>query len=1371
MGTDGDRLRDRIAGLTPEKRALLEKRLLERRGGSGQRTIPRRRSPGACPLSFAQQRLWFLAQLEPQSPFYNCPSVHRLTGPLNEGALRRALNAVVARHESLRTTFFSDAGTPKQRVAAQAALELPVVDLRREPAARRWETAWRLIEREAARPYDLSRDLMLRARLVRLEDEEDVLLTVTHHIATDGWSAQVFQRELSACYEAFSDGVEPALPELPVQYADFACWQREWLQGDVLEGQLSYWREQLREPLPVLELPADRRRPAVLTHSGARLQVALPGALLQSVQALSRREKATAFMCLLAAFNVLLHRLTGQDDIVVGSPIANRNHLELEGLIGFFANTLALRTDLSGDPTFLELLARVREVALAAYAHQDMPFERLVEELLPERDASRAPLVQAMFALQNRREAGLRLGGLEVRSMPIHTGTAKVDMILTLSDSPNGLLMSTEYSTDLFEEETIVRLGEHFGTLLEGIVADPDRRISRLPLMGEAERHGVVVGFNETQAPLPDGACIHGVFEEQARRRPEAVAATCGNDELTYGELDLRADRLAHRLRDCGVQRGVTVGLCMERSLEMLVGMVGILKAGGAYMPLDPEFPPERLSFMLADAQAPALVTAESLLGRLPSGGVRLICLDRHEPAAGASEPASSGSTPDDVCYVIYTSGSTGRPKGVAVPHRAVLRLVLNADYVELGPSDVVAQASTTTFDAATFEVWGPLLNGGRLVIADRDLLLSPRRFADLLRREGLTTLFLTTALFNQFALECPDAFSSLRALLFGGEAVDPLRVREVLRAGPPARLLHVYGPTETTTFASWHLVEAVPENARTVPIGRPIANTRIYLLDAGMQPVPVGFPGELYIAGAGVAAGYVNRPELTAERFLPDPFVQGAQERLYRTGDLGRWLPDGSIEFLGRLDDQVKIRGFRVEPGETEAVLSQHPAVRQAAVLARQDAPGEKRLVGYAVLRPGRHAAAEELLGFLRQKLPAYMVPSALEILDALPLNPHGKVDRAALPVPQARGREAAGEPVPPGDALEYGLRRTWQDVTGVWEIGVEDNFFRLGGHSLMAVRLLAEVEKRFGERLPLKVFFQRPTIRQMAETLRSKGWRGSSDWLVTLQAEGDRRPVFFVNTMNAWDLMDLAAALSSVRPSYGLHPLPCVKDGRFGLSMEELAARYVREVRGVQPEGPYLLVGLCMGGAVGFEMARQLRGQEQQVALLALLDAPPPGRALLPYGLRRLLRGPERFFADLMRYHVPELIRRNPLGQWRYVRQRLRNIARRRTEQAALSRRRRELPEPLRDYRAELEEANRRLLHDYRPRAAPVPIALFFPSGTGPRRRRQWQRQWERLTMCRAPASVCPGDHESMWREANAPSLGAELRALLEDAVGPEG
>jgi amino acid adenylation domain-containing protein len=1072
-------LADRLAKLTPAQRKLLElRRAQQQQSAAAPAAAPAAipaRGAGPAPLSFSQRRLWFLDRLEPGSAFYNLPSAMRLHGALDAPALERALGEIVRRHEALRTTFAEQAGEPVQVIAPAGGFTLPVEDLSGLDEADREAAVRRLAGEEAARPFDLSAGPLFRAALLRLGAEEHVLLVSMHHIVSDGWSMGVLFREFSALYAAYREGRESPLAELPVQYADFAVWQREQLAGEALDRQLSYWKERLADAPALLELPTDHPRPAVQTYRGATVPVELSAELLERLQAVGRSEGATLYMTLVGAFQVLLSKYSGSEDIVVGSPIAGRTRKEVEELIGLFVNTLVLRTDLSGDPSFREVLRRAREVTLGAYAHQDVPFEMLVAELQPERSLSHSPLFQVLFTLQNAGGQGGALPGLSVRGAGAEHVTAQFDLSLEVAATPQGLRGGLNYSTDLFDRGTAERMVGHLVRVLEQVATDADARLSRLELAGPEERAQVVVEWNRTERPFPRDASIHQLFQAQVRRTPDAAALVWGAQEVTYRELDARANGLAHHLAGLGVGPESRVGLRVERSVENVVATLAVLKAGGCCVPVDTSYPAERMALMLADSGVRVLLSD----GELDAPNLHVIRLDQVAQvlAAGPDHAPSASASAENLAYVFYTSGSTGRPKGVMMAHREVVQYAACLpDTMPIGPGDRVAQASNASFDAAVFEIWGALLNGATLVGIDRDVLLSAPLLGQALRAQGITHLYQTAALFNQHVREQVDVYAGLRQLVFGAEAVGTESVRRMLRDGKPARVLHEYGPTEATVWCTLEEVEEVEEGAPTVSIGRPIPNARGYVLDPAGKPLPVGVPGELCVGGDGVVRGYLGRPGLTAERFVPDPFAAEPGARMYRTGDRVRWRAEGKLEFMGRLDDQVKIRGFRIEPGEVEAAIVAYPGVDQARVMMREDQPGDKRLVAYVV----GSAEVDGLAAHLRQSLPEYMVPQAIVALDRLPLNANGKVDRKALPVPEYAAD--ADRYVAPRTPVEEVLAGIWAEVLRLERVGVEESFFEMGGHSLLATRVVSRLREVFGVEVPLRVLFEGPTVAELA-------------------------------------------------------------------------------------------------------------------------------------------------------------------------------------------------------------------------------------------------------------------------------------------------
>jgi amino acid adenylation domain-containing protein len=1075
-----------VAGLSPQERELFEL-LLRQRGIDvrGALILPRP-ADVAPPLSYAQQRLWFLDQLEPGDPSYNITTTARLNGPLDATRLEDCLNAVVQRHEALRTAFVADGGEARQIIAQEVRIDVARFDLTSAPEGEREEAALRLAAEDARRPFDLTRVPLLRVLLLKLRDTEHLLHLTIHHIVADAWSLGLLIGEVATLYGARAMGHPSELPDVPVQYADFAVWQRERLRGAAFEAQLDYWEKQLAGPVQPLELPTDHPRPAVTTHAGARLPITLSSALSEQVAALARRFEASLFMLLLAAFDALLYRYTGQRDIVVGTPTANRTRFETEKMIGLFINTLPLRVDISGDPTFAELLRRTRAVALDAYANQEVPFEQLIERLKIERQLGRTPLFQVMLTLQNVPAPPAAAQDLSLEVLDVPTGTSKFDLSLTLVETPKGLSGFFDYSTDLFETDTIRRLARHFQSLLEAVVADPQRRISELPLMDQAERRTVLVEWNRTTDEREPAECLHRMFETQAERTPDALAVIRGDRKMSYGELDAVADVLAHRLRALGVGPERVVGLCAERSIEMVVGLLAILKAGGAYLPLEPEYPEERLSFMLEDSGASVLLVQPKLLPRFADYAGTVVSLEEQiEVSEHGRLPHSI--TPENLAYVIYTSGSTGRPKGVQVTHASACNhLRWRQSTYPLSESDSFLQKASISFDISVWEIFAPLLAGARLILAEpgghRDSAYLARLIAD----ERITFAHFHPAMLRS-VLQEPDAvrWTSLRQVFCGGETL-PLNTQSLFFDTSRARLCHQYGPTETTIdVAAW---DCSPDDARDlIPIGRPISNTQLYVLDEAMRPVPVGLPGELYVGGLALARAYLNRPALTAERFVPDPFAAEPGARLYKTGDRSRWLADGAVQFLGRADSQVKIRGYRIEPGEVEAALSVLDGVKQAAVVARSDGAGEMRLYAYVIAEDGTMPDMRALRARLVRVLPEYMVPAAFAVLPEFPLT-SGKIDRRRLPEIETWAMSRTSDEAPLRGPIEEAVASIWAEVLGISGVGARSNFFELGGHSLLATRVMARVREAFGVDVPLRALFEEPTVEGVSRAVEEK-------------------------------------------------------------------------------------------------------------------------------------------------------------------------------------------------------------------------------------------------------------------------------------------
>ncbi len=1063
---------------------------------------------GRLPLSFAQQRLWFLNQLEPESAAYNVAAALVARGSLEAALLAATLSEVARRHEVLRTVFRSGDEGPVQVILPAAPVELPRVDLSELSGDRQEIEVRRLALAEARRPFDLARGPLLRAGLLRIDAEEHVLLFNLHHSIADGWSIGVLVREVSAIYEAFRQGRPSPLPALGVQYADFSVWQRGWLSGEVLQGEIAYWRERLSGAPALLELPTDRPRPPVQSFRGTALPFALSGDLTEGLRALSRRSGATPFMALLTVWATLLARYSGQSDVSVGSPIAGRNRLETEGLIGFFVNTLVLRTDLSGNPSFGEALGRVRRGVLEAYAHQDVPFEMLIESLRPERSLSYEPLFQVVLNLHNMPRGEMALSGLSWRSLRLEQGTVQFDLTLTLAEDQGTLAGQLDYRTDLFDRATIRRLAGHLETLLAGVAGDEsraERALSDLPLltMGESQQLLVEWGNAGDMEPFPAGPCLHQLFEDRARRSPGAPAVVMGVDSLTYGQLDRRANRLARRLRRAGVGPEIVVGVCLERSLDLVVAILGVLKAGGAYLPLDPAYPAERLAYLLGDAGAPVIVTGRQVEAALPEALAKRVYLEDTEGEAdGPLDPAEAQARPENLAYVIYTSGSTGKPRGVQVTHANVGRLLSATEsWFGFGPQDVWTLFHSYAFDFSVWEIWGALAYGGTLVVVPYWVSRSPESFYELLGQEGVTVLNQTPSAFRQLMRAEEEAISAgmagtrqeltLRLVIFGGEALEIQSLRPwVERHGPERPLLvNMYGITETTVHVTYRpLTAADVAGGGGSVIGRAIPDLGLRVVDRSLRPQPVGVHGELCISGAGLARGYLNRPELTADRFVPDPWAVDPGARLYRSGDLVRRLPDGDIEYLGRIDHQVKVRGFRIELGEIEAALGALPGVREAVVIVREDEPGDRRLVAYVVGTALVSLVPGDLRQALQNRLPEPLVPSAIVVLEALPLTVNGKVDRRALPAPHAV-REAGDEATSgvdltsaPRTPQEEVLAGIWEEVLRIDRVGREANFFELGGHSLLATQVTSRVRQALGVEIPLRLLFEKPTVAGLA-------------------------------------------------------------------------------------------------------------------------------------------------------------------------------------------------------------------------------------------------------------------------------------------------
>ncbi|MDT7796769.1 MAG: hypothetical protein QOI78_202 [Actinomycetota bacterium] len=1040
-----------------------------------------------APLSFAQQRLWFLDELHPGATGYNIPSAHRVRGPLDPGLLADALTEVVRRHEVVRSVVADGpGGQPVLQARPPEPVKLPVTLVGGTTPDRRLANAAELARAHVLRPFDLRHGPLLRADLFRLGDDDHVLLLCLHHLVADQWTLSLLLRELSELYPSFLLGFGSPRPEPVVQYADFTRWQRETLTDEVLAPQLRHWRERLAG-FEQLELLTDHPRPPVQCWDGARVRRRIPAEVLAGVRELAAKHDVTLFAAVAAGLSALLARHTGQGEVVFGAAIAHRDRPEFEDLLGFFVNTVVLRTDLSGNPDFGELLARVQETALQAQENQDLPIERLADLAGPDRNLSRPPLVNVVLSFLNTPADPLRIPGSAVSEFVFDPGVVKFELDFMVFESGGELVVDVDYRRDLFERATVERLLLHLERILAGAAADPARPVAALAVLSPDEEARLLLWGNASEPPVTPSKTVPELFAEQVARRPDAPAVRSGAEVLTYAELDVRAGQVADAVR-AHTDGPLCVGVCLDRSIDQVAALLGILQAGGHYLPLDPGYPAERLEYLLGDAGAAVVVTSAAFADRTAGWDGPKVLVE-NVTAAPASRPAAAIG-PEDLAYVMYTSGSTGRPKGVRVPHRAVVRLVHETDYVRIGPGDRVAHSSSISFDAATFEIWGALLTGAELVVLPRETVVEPPALARELREQGVTVLWMTSSLFNHTVGDVPDAVAGIGTVLVGGEALDPAVIRAVLAGGnAPRRLLNGYGPTENTTFSTTHLITAVPDGAVSVPIGRPIRGTRCYVTDAELRLVPAGVPGELCVAGLGLAHGYVGVAERTAGRFVADP--HGAPgDLLYRTGDVVRWRPDGTLEFLGRRDDQVKVRGYRVEPGEIEARLTACPGVRAALVLVRPSEGGGK-LVAY-VVADGSPAelSTEDIQARLAGTLPGHMVPSDILALDQFPLNANGKVDRARLPEPERAGR-ATGF-VAPRTELETTVCRVWAQLLGVAEVGVTGNFFHLGGTSLLATRVVGRLRRELGVRVSVRTLFDHPTAGDFAAAVReTKGTR----------------------------------------------------------------------------------------------------------------------------------------------------------------------------------------------------------------------------------------------------------------------------------------
>ncbi|NJN12841.1 MAG: amino acid adenylation domain-containing protein [Richelia sp. RM1_1_1] len=1357
----------KYSNLSPAKKALLEKW----KGGKLQSDlIPKRQDTQNIPLSFSQQRLWFIDQLYHGSSFYNIPIAFHIQGHLNIAALEQSLNKILKRHEVLRTNFKLVNGEPVQEIAPELIWDLSIIN-QEHLSGENWESEVKQFAASSAKePFNLAKELLVRATLLRLSQEEHVLLVTMHHIITDGWSWGVFLHELSTLYAAFSTNQPSPLPELPIQYADFAIWQRDRIQDEFLATQLNYWKQQLKGELPVLQLPTDHPRPNSTTFSGAKQYFKFSVSLTNALRQLSQREDSTLFMSLLAAFNILLYRYTDQEDILIGSPIANRNRAELEGMLGLFVNTLVLRNNLNGNPSFCELLHRVREVTLDAYAHQDLPFEMLVEELQPERDLSRNPLYEVMFVLQNTPNSVHEVSGLSLRTLEFDSGTSQLDIFLSMSESEAGLTGCLEYNTDIFDSTTINQFIKNFQTLLENIVVNPQQRLSELSLLTASEQEQLLFKLNQTRVDYPQDATLHQLFEQQVEQTPDSLALISESEELTYCQLNHKVNQLVHYLQNQGVTRYSLVALCLESSIDMVVGILAILKAGGAYIPLDPSYPVERLNFMLADSQVSLLITKQEILEKISLSSAKTICLDIHKEKIGQEslENPISISEADNLAYIIYTSGSTGTPKGVQGTHRGTVNGLhwLWKTY-PFSQGEVCCQKTAISFVDSVWEIFAPLLQGVPTVIISNATVLDSQLFIETLAHHKVTRIILVPSLLrlllNNYS-HLLQKLSQLKLWITSGETISIKLVQTFQELMPEVKLINLYGSSEVSANATYYDTSLLQNKAHSIPIGRPIDNTQIYVLNQDLQPTPVGVVGELYVGGDGLAKGYLHRTELTQQRFIDNPFIPG--NKVYKTGDLVRYLKDGNLEYLGRHDEQVKIRGFRVELGEIITAIAQHPDVQESVVIARDDVQENQCLIAYIVT--SKQDIARQLLPYLQQKLPNYMLPSAFVVLDALPLTPNGKVDKRALPNNEIIRQNTNKSFVAPRNFTELALEKIWGNLLNTNPIGVTDNFFELGGHSFLAVRLMAQIQDRFGHNLPLSTLFENPTIKKLATIVSQPSRQKSGSPLVAINSSGSKIPFFCIHGAGGGitHYFNLSRRLGEDYPFYALED-NVEQDKPEIISVEETATRYLQEIRKVQPNGPLLLGGHCYGGVLAFEMAQQLQKQGQTVGLVVVIDAILPETSIEPTNdddTKFLLRIAESIKTDNnIDFSVPfEELRDLPLTEQLHLINQKANFIFSDTE----------IQDFLRYYK--LFKAHVQAMRNYVPLCYPQSVTLFRASEEivhdfdNP----EWYTNdpllgWGKYSSQPIQFIDVPGDHFSIFVEPHIQVLAKHLRICIDNAM----
>lgn len=1330
-------------------------------------SIERLVEQGSFPLSFAQERMWFLQQLSPETTAYNIPACSRLRGTLDRAALKRALTALVARHESLRTTFIAVDGVPRQIIHQPAEVALDEVPLDGVPPAERETHALLWLVERARQVYRLDKEPLFRAAIAELTPEDHLLLLDSHHSVSDQWSYGVIGRDLAAFYNACRQGRTPSLSPLRVQYADFSAWQRDLFGGGYLEDQLAYWRNALKGIPETTTVPADRHRPPVQTSAGGTRVLGFPEMLLRELSSVSAREGTTVFMTLLAGFVALLQRYTGQDDIAIGVPVANRHYFDVEPIVGSFVNTLVIRADLSGKPSVRELLARVRKMTLEAYTNQDVPFERLVTEIQAVRNLSHGPLVQVLFNGQNAPMKDIAFDGLVWEPVFLDRGSAQFDISVSVDVELTGTVC-IEYNADLYAPATVDRLLRHYLKLLAAFAQDTTQPVISIPLFTPAERDEVLGQWNATSTDIAVARCVHEWISDTARRMPSAVAIRAEEGSLSYEDLIARANRCAALLRLRGAGRGSIVGLALERSIDAVVWLLGILKSGAAYLPLDPGYPEGRLTFMVQDSGVRWIVTDLDHAGLFRECLAEIIPIENIdaelERCAGTDH--EGWANPDDRAYVIYTSGSTGKPKGVEIEHGSLINFLSSMQREPgIGSADILLSVTTLSFDIAALEIFLPLVSGATVWLVSRETAIDGRALRKAIETSGATVMQATPVTWEMLIQSGWEGTPGLKVLC-GGEALSPDLVNDLLRR--TRELWNMYGPTETTI---WSTIERVQDSTPPISIGRPIANTRIYVLDAGLQPVPIGVPGGLYIGGAGVARGYLGRPELTAERFLTNPFGPG---RIYWTGDVARWLPDGRLECLGRQDHQVKIRGHRIELGEIEVLLRDVEGVKECVVLAREDTAGDRRLVSYIVPREGSFVDPLALRRYLKERVAEFMIPAAFIELKHLPLTPNGKIDRTSLPRPAPSAMQGQGASTAPRTTTERQLASIWCNVLGVPEVGVDQSFFDLGGHSLLAVRLFSEIERLTGKRLPLATLFQAPTIEHLARLIGDQGWSPTWSSLVPINAGGSKPPFFGVHGIggNVLEFYELAAYLGPDQPVYGIQAQGLDGKRPMHSSVEEMAAHYVREIQELQPHGPYYIGGSSFGGLVAYEMAQQIRAKGEVMGLLALFDTNAPGYPrYLPTttALKRSLYS-WRFRIEL---HWSNLWASRGMARVQYIREKIRRLTR--AQRMKLERKYRRLLRRVKEFFLpkaikNVQKAGQRAQAIYAPspydgtvtlfRALSQPYGIFADRTNG----------WDQYAKGEIVIREVPGHHGAIMRAPRVKVLAGLLEQELKEAVAKQ-